>query len=76
MIYITLNVNITQIFYLFNRYHFYLSDIKLASGKGNVSSLSLVRINTRWKELFTIFRFPSKKEKPLIYFLETYFCFL
>ena len=43
--------------FLFNRYHFYLPDIELASGKRNASSLSLVRFDTRWKELFTTFGF-------------------
>lgn len=32
-----------------NQYHFYLSDIELASGKGNANSLSLVGFDTRWK---------------------------
>ena len=38
-----------EYFFLFNRYHFYLPDIELASGKGNASSLSLVGFDTRWK---------------------------
>ena len=54
--------------FLFNRYHFYLPDIELASGKGNDSSLSLVGFDTRWKKLFTTFGFPIKKRNHFSFF--------
>ena len=54
--------------FLFNRYHFYLPDIELASGKGNASSLSLAGFDTRWKELFTTFGFQVKKKNHFFIF--------
>ena len=54
--------------FLFNRYHFYLPYIELASGKVNASSLSLVGFDTRWKKLFTTFGFPVNKKTTFSFF--------
>ena len=53
--------------FLFDRYHFYLPDIELASGKEN-SSLSLVGFDIRWKELLTTFELPVKKRNHFLFF--------